>query len=241
MSKKKKVKGPFATEGMTVEQILALGDDQLNRMSRRDLSRALRTVSLAANKRLNRLKAKADVVTNEQGDISYVDKTGKGYAFDALYFTGGKKFGMGKSKDRNQIYKEFARVRGFMGAKSSSIKGALELRQKREKAMFGMTRENMNAAQRAEANELMTDVYSEYHKWREQYELEGGYTKEKGRRVLKMFGRRVNKGMSPEDARKSIYNYYDMTYEENAAETTEQTPDTWNLLKDEQNKNDWMN
>ena len=240
MAKKKQPKTPFFTEGMSVDQILSLGYEQLNKMSRRDLSRALRTVSLAANKRLNRLQAKATTVTNEMGDTVYVDKTGKGYTFDALYFTGGKKFGVGKTKDRNAIYKEFARVRGFMGAKSSTLSGAIELRKQREKAMFGMTREQMPAAQRSEVGDLMKDVYAEYHKWKEEYEMTGGYSKEKGRRVLKMFGRRVNKGMTPEEARQSIYKYYDMSYEEETEQQLETNPDTWPLLADEQNKNDWM-
>ena len=34
----------FYTDGMTVAEILALGDDILSKMSKRDLSRALRTV-----------------------------------------------------------------------------------------------------------------------------------------------------------------------------------------------------
>ena len=62
--------------------------------------------------------------------------------------------------------------------------------------------------------DIMTDIYAEYHRWREEYAIEGGYTKEKGRRVLKMFGRRVmNKGLSPEDARAEIEDYYDQKYE----------------------------
>ena len=53
-------KPPFKVEGMTVNEIINLGDDEISRMNARDLSRALRTVSLAANKRIRRLEKKAE-------------------------------------------------------------------------------------------------------------------------------------------------------------------------------------
>lgn len=242
MANKKK---GFVTDGMTVDQILKMGDDQLSRLNKRELSRALRTVSLAANKRIGRLLSKADIVTNEMGDIKYVDKSGKGIDFEALYYTGGKKFGKGKSADRNQIYKEFARVRGFMNAKSTTIKGAIELRKKREKALFGKIHEDMNLteAQTANLNDFMGDVYSEFHKWKEEYEMQGGYDKQKGKRVLKMLARRMHdKGMSGEDARKSVSDYYDAKYErtETASREVSQDLNPMNLLSDE-NTEDWRN
>lgn len=233
------------TDGMTVAQILKMGDDQLSRLNRRELSRALRTVSLAANKRIGRLLSKADVVTNEMGDIKYVDKSGKGIDFEALYYTGGKKFGMGKSADRNQIYKEFARVRGFMNAKSTTIKGAVELRKKREKALFGKTHEEMDLteAQTANLSDFMGDVYSEFHKWKEEYEMQGGYDKQKGKRVLKMLARRMHdKGMTGEEARQSVSDYYDAKYERSESAAREISPDLnpMNLLSDD-NTEDWRN
>ena len=214
---------PFKVEGMTVSDILSLGDDTISKMDARDLSRALRTVSLAANKRMKRMLKKAEVSVNEHGDVSYKDISGQGIDFEALYATDAKRFGLGKGKHkRSDIYKEFARVRGFMNAKSSTISGAIELRKKRERQLFGQTREEMfegvAPAERemieADMKDIMTDIYAEYHRWREEYAIEGGYTKEKGRRVLRMFGRRVmNKGLSPEDARAEIEDYYDQKYE----------------------------
>ena len=235
----------FVTDGMTVAQILNMGDDQLSRLNKRELSRALRTVSLAANKRIGRLLSKADIVKNDMGDIKYVDKSGKGIDFEALYYTGGKKFGMGKSADRNQIYKEFARVRGFMNAKSTTIKGAIELRKKREKALFGKTHEDMGLteAQTANLNDFMGDVYSEFHKWKEEYEMQGGYDKQKGKRVLKMLARRMHDmEMSGEDARKSVSEYYDAKYEKKEAAAREIAPDLnpMNLLSDD-NTEEWRN
>ena len=217
-----KDKKPFYVEGMTVDQIVNLGDDVINKMSARDISRALRTVALAANKRINRLMKKAEVSVNEMGDVTYTDISGKGIDFEALYFTGGKKFGLGKGKHkRSEIQKEFARVRNFMNAGSTTISGAIELRKKRERQLFGRTREEMYAgaapAERAliesEMKDIMKDIYSEFHRWKEEYQIEGGYNKELGKRVLKMFGRRTMKGMTAEDARAEIEEYYDKKYE----------------------------
>lgn len=211
-------KKPFYVEGMTVEEIVNLGDDVLNKMNARDLSRALRTVALAANKRINRLKKHADIKVNDQGDVKYIEKGTKGIDFEALYRTGGEKFGLGRGKhQRGEIYKEFARVRNFINAPSSTVTGAIALRQQRERQLFGKTREEFKegfTGTQEELNALMSDIYAEYHRWREEYAIEGGYSKEQGRRVLKMFGRRVlNKGMTPEDARTEIENYYDEKYE----------------------------
>lgn len=216
-------KQPFKVEGMTVNEIINLGDDELSRMNARDLSRALRTVSLAANKRIRRLESKAEKSVNEFGDTQYVDISGKGIDFEALYAVDGKKFGLGKGKHaRGDIYKEFVRARNFMNAGSTTITGAIELRKKRERQLFGKTREELyegvepseRALIESEMKNLMSDIYSEYHRWKEEYAIEGGYTKEKGRRVLKMFGRRVmEKGMSPEEARSNISDYYDLEYE----------------------------
>ena len=53
------MKKPFKVEGLTVNEILSLGDDTLNSLNQRDMSRAVRTAALAANKRINRLLAQA--------------------------------------------------------------------------------------------------------------------------------------------------------------------------------------
>ena len=57
----------FYTEGMTVSQILSMDPRELQKLNTREVSRALRTVSLAANKRIARLR-------------QYAKKTPTGYA-----------------------------------------------------------------------------------------------------------------------------------------------------------------
>lgn len=131
----------FYTDGMTVDEILALGDDVLRHMSKRDVSRALRTVSLAANKRVNRLLNHAVLENNK-----YVEKSGKkAIALDALNKLneesgGDLKFGV-KNKTRNQMIAELGRAKDFMALKTSTVGKALEVRQAREKRAMGQTRE----------------------------------------------------------------------------------------------------
>ena len=57
----------FYTEGMTVSQILSMDPREMAKLNTREISRALRTVSLAANKRISRLE-------------KYAKKTPTGYA-----------------------------------------------------------------------------------------------------------------------------------------------------------------
>ena len=70
----------FYVDNMTAQEILSLGDDVLSKLSARDMSRALRTVALVANKRVNRLMKNA---VKRQG--GYIEKkSGKAIALDAL-------------------------------------------------------------------------------------------------------------------------------------------------------------
>lgn len=245
MAKKKKASGPFYTEGMTVKQIANLGHEELSRMSERDLSRALRTVALAANKRLNRLIKYAEKSVNKMGDVTYKDKSGKGIDFEALYFTKEQKFGVGRGKvSRNAIYKEFSRVRGFINAESSTLTGAVELRKKRERAVFGKTREDMSPEELAaigRPEDFMTNVYKEYHKFQEEYANKGAYDVNQGRRRIKMIQRRMKKGMTGEEARASVAKYYDLDYvgEQKAAAAEEAANNPLNALTDTQNKDYW--
>lgn len=137
-------KKDFYTDGMTVEEILNLGDDQIRALSKRDISHALRTVSLAANKRVNRL---LDNAVKRGGQ--YVEKKSakKAIALDALNkladeSDGNLKFS-GKGKTRNQMIAELGRARSFMEMKTSTISGAESVRKMRESRALGKTREDV--------------------------------------------------------------------------------------------------
>ena len=114
---------------MTANEILNLGDEELGRMSQRELSHALRTISLVANKRINRLQKN-------------VEKDPYSIAQDALknVTESGGRFAVG-TKNRNQMQKEMARARQFMRMKTSTVRGARETRKKRETKLYGKTHE----------------------------------------------------------------------------------------------------
>lgn len=147
-------KEPFSVDGLTVDQILKLDAETLNKMSSREMSRTLRTASLAANKRINNLlkyavKRKTGEYDKKTGKPLYhyqEKKTGKAIATDALnYITDDgrlkPKFGVG-DKDRNQMYKELARIREFMRLETSTVKGAVAVRKRREERILGKSRED---------------------------------------------------------------------------------------------------
>ena len=185
----------FYTDGMTVAEILALGDDILSKMSKRDLSRALRTVSLAANKRIDRLEKQA--VKRKGG---YVErKSGKGISTAALnaVTNDGKTTGKFKvgNKSRNQMYSEFARVREFMAMKSSTVKGAVAVRKGMEERAFGKTREEAAKGKTKKQQEAITrtfqdkvkEVYSEFRKFLEEENVDKGDTG----RILSIIGKKI--------------------------------------------------
>lgn len=138
-------KRDFYVDGMTVDEILSLGTNELNSLSERDMSRALRTVSLAANKRIDRLMDNAIKRHNQ-----YILKKSAKHnisldALNKLYDEAGQdskaiRFSVGK-KSRNEMYAELSRARDFMSLKTSTIKGATEVRKVRESRLFGKTSE----------------------------------------------------------------------------------------------------
>lgn len=135
--------GKWLVDGLTVEQILNLPFQELNKFDKREMSRALRTVALAANKRISKLQKYA-----AQTPEGRYEPTGakKQIATDALNWItqDGKlpaKFGVKRSTDRNNMYKQLGKLRQFMNMKSSTVTGAVELRKKREETIFGKTRE----------------------------------------------------------------------------------------------------
>ena len=209
---------PFYTDGMTVSQILALGDDVLSKLDRRELSRALRTVALAANKRLDRLTQYA---YRRHG--KYVEKLdGPGLDLNLLNHYGKTRFGVG-DKNRNEIYQEFARVRSFMSSKGSTVRGSINIRRAKEKALFGKTREEMGKGlnkkeKRALAkklNKAMETTYKTYKEFEEEEAWTGMYEKEKARSRLRSIGSKMLEGKSPEEAKEELKQEAQESYEAN--------------------------
>ena len=223
-------KKPFFTDKMSVNQIINLGTDILNKLSFRDLSHAVRTIALAANKRINRLKQYA---YKRKG--KWIEKKkSPGIDLNALNKLEGGMFKVG-SKDRNEIYKEFSRARNFLNAPSSTIKGAKELRKSRERALFGATREELTKGMTkrekekfiSNMREVSSETFADYEDFLTEYEMQGGYTVEKGRRALSTIAQEKLSGKTPEQAKESAAEMLEGQYKTEM----EKEPDFWEELE----------
>lgn len=148
----------FYVDGMTVEQILNLSDDVLSKLNQRDMSRAVRTVALTANKRVNRLLNQAkigNVITDDGGVIhksrKYINRVSSDIALDSLNYiskdaTKDPHFSA-KGKSRNELYHELKEMQAFMNMKTSTIQGARRVRQMREERLYGKSSENLISEQ----------------------------------------------------------------------------------------------
>ena len=133
----------WLTDGLTVDQILNMPFQELNKFDEREMSRALRTVALAANKRIAKLKKYAAQTPEGRYEPAGAKKQ---IATDALNWVtqDGKlpgTFGVKTASDRNEMYAQISRARQFMNMTSSTVTGAVALRKKREEVIFGKTRE----------------------------------------------------------------------------------------------------
>lgn len=159
---------------MNVNEILFLGDDQIRRMSEKEIKEVTTILVSAANKRLKRLEAQAKHTKH-----GWVERAQSGIATDALNAVSGgalhyNKFSV-KDKNRNETIAEFNRLRYFLNLKSSTVKGAKEVRKTRERTTFGKTREQLlkglkgkaRSAAIADMNEQIADIYTVYHRLQE--------------------------------------------------------------------------
>ena len=237
--------------------------DEINRMSAKQLSDAVAYMARQANKRVENLKKhgyKAPVYDESGAKIGtkWVNKkTSPGLDFNAIQNLN-KSFGhVNQFTNIGQLRAEYIRVKGFLNAKSSTVAGAVELRKKKERALFGATRgelvakENRNRMKKGQGSmtkqerqtminnmdEFMSSVYENYHKWREEYAMEGGYTKEQGRESLSRIGRLMSRGMPAGLARYNESRRMSKEYEtrrDTISEAAEASP--FSLLEDDENK-----
>lgn len=146
----------------TVDQLLNLTNEDLNNMSKRDISRVTRTLALAANKRLNRLLkysekqgdeyvpvkgSKTKIDTSALNAMLNEDKRVRGVEHGKVEkFSAGKSLGERRgSKDskptKNDLRVEFNRARRFMNMSTSTISGSTRVREARERRATGYTQE----------------------------------------------------------------------------------------------------
>jgi hypothetical protein len=202
---------PFFVEGMTVDQILNLDYQTLNKLDSRELSRALRTASLAANKRLTRLRKQA-VFDKEKG---YLPKGGAGaiapYALNEVTQYGRKKFKWGVKKtkgNRNKMLQQLKEIRNFWNMTTSTTKGAAEVRRKSEERLFGKTREQAAKGKKGKKREAiyaayedrMKKAYEAYRKFLEYQKVNKWSSYEGSATLLELIGNIIEGDGSIDDA-----------------------------------------
>lgn len=198
-------KKKFFTDNMTVDQILNLDYQTLNKLDTREVSRALRTASLAANKRLNRLRKNA-VYDKEKG---YLPKAGSNamapYALNAVTQDGKKKFKWGVEKthgSRNKMLKQLKEIREFWNMSTSTVKKAVEVRKESEKRLFGQTREEAAKYKRGakresiyrQYDERMKNAFEAYRKFLEYRKVNKWSSYEGSASILSVIGNEIATG-----------------------------------------------
>ena len=234
----------FFTDDMTVNDILNMDYQTLHSLNQRDISRALRTVSLAANKRINRL-LKQTKKTKE----GYVPKKSASYniavdALNAITDDGKKKvkWGVKSAKSRNEMIQQINEIRKFMNMKTSTVKGAVKVRKDREKRLFGKTREEAGKGKTFKEKAQIAKQYSSlaasaYETYRKFLEFEGipnnPYQNFSGSdTILNLIGSSIESGLSPEEALQAAIEAYNNQYEQQQEEWEEATgeSDFWEML-----------
>ena len=215
---------PFYVDGLTVDQILSMDPAEMAKLNKREISRALRTVSLAANKRIEKLekyakKTKHGYIPNPKG--------GKSIAVDALNWVSSDatvkpKFGVRRSDNRNQMVKQIGKVRQFMAMKTSTVTGAVNVRKAREKNIFGKTREQLARGKSERQKQaiyknlqsMYNTIWSAYHKYRELKGQDPHAYYEDSMSVISMLGQNVTSGLSEDEAISNTLNEMSTQYEE---------------------------
>ena len=224
----------FYVDNMTVNEILTLSNEVISKMNTRDISRALRTVSLAANKRVNRLLKQ----TKKTKD-GYVLKKSAQYniavdAINAVTQDGKQKvqFGVKYANTRNEMIEQLGDIRKFMGMKTSTIQGAKNVRREREQRLFGTTTEKASRGKTKKEKKTITKKLSDkvseaYATFRKFLEHEGmpnsPYMRFAGSEsVLNLIGSKIINGEDEEDALTAAINFMTRAYEEEQ--------ETWNQI-----------
>lgn len=233
----------FYTDNMTVSQILSMSNEELSKLNKREVSRALRTVALAANKRVTRLKANA-----KKTKEGYVQKQSakKNIAMDALnaVTSDGKKnvkFGVRQSATRNKMIEQIGDIRRFMNMKTSTVTGAVQVRKNREKQLFGKTLEQAQRGRSKKQKAIIARKYREktsqaYSAFRKYLEHEGipnsPYIKFAGSdTVLDLIGKSIINGSSEDEALEAALDYAEAQYEQEQEEFEAliDTDDFWEI------------
>lgn len=231
----------FYVEGMTVSQILSMDPREMAKLNTREISRALRTVALAANKRVARLRQYA-----KMGETGFIPKGSKTQiATDALNWVtkNGKKkqpFGVKSAGTRNKMLQQISTIKQFMGMKSSTVSGATALRKEREKKLFGKTREQAGRGQGkrqkaktyAQFQQMNARVWELYYKFMEMSGMDPHSVWSGSDEILELIGHGVVEGKSDEEIITESLSRVKEAYEQNQEEYNQIFGDDWNDFGD---------
>lgn len=234
----------FYTDDMTVNDILNMSWQELHSLDTRDMSRALRTVSLAANKRINRLMKQ--VKKTKDG---YVPKQSAKHniavdAINAVTQDGKKKikWGVKEASTRNEMIEQINDIRKFMNMKTSTISGAKAVRKAREQRLFGKTREQAGRGKTVREKARIAKKYaaaasSAYAVFRKFLEHEGipnnPYQNFGGSDViLNLIGNKIESSGSEEEALEAALQRHNEQYIQEQEEYLEAVKDKdfWDML-----------
>lgn len=238
---KKKNNGSFFVEGMNVNQILSISPDQLSKLNKRDISRALRTVSLAANKRIDRLlkystKSKDGYVPKQRGSqistkaLNWVTNDAKAK---------NPKFGVKKSSTRNDMIKQLMKAKQFMEMQTSTVSGATKVRKDMEKRLFGKTREQATRGKskrekmriNKQYEQMSRDVWAAYRKFLEMKGRDPHSYMSGSDTIVELIGQKIITTGDETEAIKAALEQFTSDYEAEQAEYNELFDDTdfWSL------------
>lgn len=209
---------------MTAQEILNMSYDQLSSLDTKQMSRALRTASLAANKRIARLRKESKLTKT-----GYVSKEGgKGiapFALNWVTMNGRKKFkfGVKKASSRNKMLEQLTTIKKFWNMQTSSVTKSVEFRKEHERKLFGKTREEAAKGKSkkrreeiyAEYSQKIRDVYEVYHKFLEFKELDPKSQYDNSKRLLQLIANKIEfEDQDVETALNSVIEFAQELYEE---------------------------
>ena len=226
----------FYVDNMTVQDILNIDPRKIGKMNERELSRALRTASLAANKRIRRLQEYAKKNTASQvalDALRWVTQDGerkKPFGVQSV----DKRFG--EEKRMRAMRAQLRDIRQFMKMQSSTITGAKELRRTREKALFGKTAEQagrgkskkVKAKIQAHYNAMYNKVWEYYYKYMELAGMDPHSVWSGSDEIIAMIGHGIAEGKSEEEIITNSLKTMKEQYETNMEEYNETFGDNWN-------------
>ena len=147
----RKVKPPsIDVSGLSIEDIMDIPFEMLNKLNRRDLAKITSRLASTANKRIKRL------LNSEYGEVSRALES----IINRVKKSGTTAFSV-KGKDVNQLRNEFAQVKNFLNLKTSSVVGTKKVINKTLERL-GVDRTNWSNAKNKRFFKIYRKLVEEY-------------------------------------------------------------------------------